>query len=245
MRFVANSLSFLLTCLLAAGNEAPCIDGSEALSPERSHLLLKYGITLYGGQFIVGKDIIADCNQRKALSAFLTDVVLRNGASTADREFAEQHREIVGRTIKILWPRIGSTPAVPSDGTLRHEKWNLLLEDWLPEQDVSILVSDFVRQSGFGADSGYLLMHRPLAGLIPFATQTIQNDRASVSERLYAIAFLSRAEGVKAASPFLEKIAKSDQLTRPEQVAVRRLLDSLSSGKPAKWEDVESLVEEE
>ncbi|MGD0581160.1 MAG: hypothetical protein ABSC08_19825, partial [Bryobacteraceae bacterium] len=161
-------------------------------------MLYKYGITLYRSEFIVSKGIVSDCNQRKAISTLITDVILRNGASAADREFAGQHRELVGKTIKLLWPRIGSTPAVPSDGILRHERWSLLLETWLTDQDVSILVSDYVRQSGFGADSGYLLMHRPLLSLIPLAKEILHNERASTSERLYAIAFLSKAESIEA-----------------------------------------------
>jgi hypothetical protein len=143
MRLVVSFSLFLLVCVLAGSSQVSCVDGTEALPLERSRLLFKYGITLYMGKFIVSKDIVPDCNQRKAISTFITDVILRNGASAADREFAEQHRELVGKTIKLVWPRIGSTPAVPSDGTLRHERWNLLLEPSLTDQVVSMLVSDY------------------------------------------------------------------------------------------------------
>jgi hypothetical protein len=171
---------------------------------------------------------------------------MRDGATTKeDREFAEGHSSLVSSVVKQVWPLIAASPAVPADGDLRYVKWNVLAEPSVDKEVVLVLVGDYVKKSGMSPAAAYLLLHRYMPKFIPMAREILESQKSTVSERLFATAFLSRDSDAAVLLPSLHELAQKKGLTRAESLTIQNLQQRLSEGKPATWEDVEPLLEDE
>lgn len=222
-----------------------CKIGDADLPTSMQVLLRDSGVVSYHGKLLVSSTLVPDCDERSRVSQLLSDVIVRGRATKEDRKFAEGHSDLVSSVVKHVWALIAASPAVPSDGTLRHDKWSMLLEPAVDKDVVLTLVRDYVKKSGLSADAAYFLLHRHMSEFIPMAREILESRKSTISERLFATAFLSRDSDAAVLRPSLQELAQERGLTRAESLTIHNLQERLSDGKPATWEDVQQLVENE
>lgn len=221
-----------------------CNDGSRDLSTRQQELLLKYGAISASTHFIVSAQLVPDCESRMAVSSFISDVVLRGGASEQDLQFATNHGDLISSVVLKIWNSIANSPAIPPDGTLRHDRWALLTEQAVSDSVVSDIAIANIQHEGFSADITYLLLDRPLMEVIPAARAVLSKKSISPTEAIFAIAFLSKV-AMGEATESLSDLISHTNLTKQQRRVAGILRGKFVNGTPATWADVEALASEQ
>jgi hypothetical protein len=243
----ARGYVFVFAVLLVV-QTATCFCSSDdcpapKLSQKDHRLLEKYKVLQTREGLIFDPAVVTGCDARKRIS-LLIQHSMGSGLTEADKNFAETHRELVNRVVLTIWPLIADSPAVPSDGALRHEKWMILFEPIIYDQTVVKLVSKNIPEKGLWGDAASLLFSRPLPTLSRLIESRVTNERSTVTEKLYGIAVLSRLGTVQSPT-IVQRVVGRAKLTDAQRQTAARLIRKFDSKVPADWSDVQELVEDE
>ncbi len=222
-----------------------------ALTSKQQELLRKYGVVEGNGKdkIIISEKLVPDCFTRVHFGRLISRI-LGTGSAGEEETFAKNHSTLLGRVVRALWPVIAESPAVPNDGALPDEKWALLNEPALSDSDVTAIVSAEI-ESGLDGNVAYLLFHRTLPQLnvqiisiLDVNSKSVKGRLRSTSEKLYAIAILSR----KPKPNLLLALWQLEQLESPspvEQTTIEKMSRKLRSNRAVEWKDMDELAAEE
>lgn len=215
-----------------------------SLTPAERDLLRAYGFitTEHQRQLLIGPSLVPDCKTRMRFGRFILATVDGGETSAPDKEFIRRHSGLYGMLIRHIWRSIANSPAMPSDGAMQFEKWNLLKE--LSDSDLTVILTAEIIAGGLDANSAEFINDRHLTPLIPYVQKIMTDNSSKVSDKLYAIAILGHEANINF-RPIVTKLGKRHDLTPAQRETIEKLEGRLQKNQKVEWSDVGALVEDE
>lgn len=214
------------------------------LPEAQEELLSHYKILFYHGLLMISPELISDCVQRSEASVLLSHAIFGNGLTATDEQFAAKNPKLLSTLVRTVWGAIANSPAVPSDGTLRHDRWAILRNPNVDGSVVAEIALSSIHSGGFGPDVTYLLLCRPLPELSTTAKEELAAPKAPVTSKIFALAFLSKISVIEAKEAS-DKLSASSSLTSEQAMVLKQLTNRFGRNEAATWDDIAPLAIEE
>ena len=214
------------------------------LQPKQQKMLDRYLIVeASDGRLLLSPKLGYSCEMRQRISLWLS-YSIGSHPRPEDARFAINHRAILNRVVLMVWPAIATTPAVPEDGDLSSDKWNILDDAIIDDNTVTKLVLGDILRRGLWGESAHLIFSRSLPGTHHLIRPILIDPHSDIIEKLYAFALLTRMKPV-VPIPSIETITQNVALTDAQKRTVDLLRNRIQAGQPAEWSDVDGLLEDE
>jgi len=228
--------------LSEAINNATCSQPN--LTDTQQALLDKYLILREeNGELTLSQTLGYSCEIRRNAAVWISDMI-SGQHSLDDKVFERSHGDALNQIVLQVWPAIANSPAFPSDGALRYDKWNVLSNASVSDETVGRIVSQEVRKGGLWTAEAHLMFSRSLDVTSRLIKVVLADNKSDIISRLYAFALETR---LKSGSPDLSiaSVINGVALTETQAGVVENLRKRIEAHEPAKWSDVEDLAQDE
>jgi hypothetical protein len=205
----------------------------------QQQLLSRYHLLITAQGLILDERLIPNCEVRQRLAAILQYSLGRN-LTLEEERFLALHRAEFNRTVRETWLSIGASPAFPEDGSIREEKWLILLDKNINDQTLNDIVSVQITTDGLSDQAAFLLIHRSTAMLTKEVFRIAALDGRGPSEKLLGIAIVSHYDRDTAMA--LARNMLKIGLTPQEKHVLGLIDERLSAGDVVTWNDLEPIV---
>ncbi len=213
------------------------------LSDKDKSLLNKDGV-LYRGGWIFSRTMVTNCEQRARVAWYFERVIQGNLDESVVR-FGWLNAGELSLIVSRVWPLIGFSPAIPTDGSMSSEAWALLRQPWLETKVLSKTLKREIQSKGLSPEAILTLLNRPIGSLGAVLNHISSGDAADVQllSQVGATVLLEIVEGKKAEHR-LKVIESTRSISKVDQAVIARLRQKSAQGQPVLWSDLEPLVKE-
>jgi len=248
---VLFSTMFLCTIPMQALSDklANCSDWEakvKALNSQEKELLSRSDV-IYRGSWIFSRHLLPHCESRQALAWYFKRVIEGRIDESVAR-FGWLNSETVNMVVAKVWPLIGFSEAVPSDGGFTSEAWALLRQPWMTTRTLTSVLRKEIQSRGLSAEAVFTLLSRPLAPLKPdLLAISSRMNRNSKNTDLFALVgatVLLHTLGEEGASDRFIGLESLTGLNANQRSVIIRLKYKAKNGETILWSDFDRLISE-
>ena len=227
-------------------NEIACQEWErrvEKLSPYLKEALARESVVSGDGGWIISRDIVSDCHLNLEIGAYFARVVYGSSRNNeADRQFARENSRKIVETLRRLWPTLDARKSSLRDGAFFEEKYNLLDDPALKEEDIAPFISELIDEGSVSMEFAAILLNHPMAATKGAVSRDLiwAEKNKDVPEEIYCLAVLQRMNE-RTVLPKLKRLSEERDLSSYERKLIPTLIAKIKHGEELKFSDVEDL----
>ncbi len=230
--------------LLSAAVPEACAAWREKVSrihPSQRNVFSKHGVVLAGGGILLAAKFEQNCKLRLRLGEYFGRRV-GGEATEYDQEFAKDHSKRVVAVLEKLWPVLSDPSTKVADGAFHFEKYMLLADPALNEEDIGPVAAQIVEKEGLYLDLAFVLLQRALPSVEAVLRTELQKARSAKSVvRFVCTLACLQTYGDEAAPDLADFLSSESWLDEPAEKVLRQLLAKLRQGGKIRYADLEEI----
>ena len=154
----------------------------------------------------------------------------------------EENDQYSDRLLEKLWPVLSDPSTKVADGAFHFEKYMLLADPALNEEDIGPVAAQIVEKEGLYLDLAFVLLQRALPSVEAVLRTELQKARSAKSVvRFVCTLACLQTYGDEAAPDLADFLSSESWLDEPAEKVLRQLLAKLRQGGKIRYADLEEI----